>query len=586
MNTKIILIGVILLFHLCNLCFSQTNYFVDGANGNDGNTGTSLVNAWQTIQNACNNATPNSIVYIKGGTYNENLDVNVSGTAGNPITFRNYMNDSVYIDGTGTTGTAMLYMLDKSYLNFQNLVIQNRTVNDAQGIAVECSATGSVKNLSFKKIIIRHINWTNNPAAIPGPSNNSQGFIAYGYGNNQANAIGNITIDSCEAYSNILGFSEAMTLDGNVDGFTISNCKIHDNTNIGIDIAGNYLVSSNPAVDHARNGSIINCECYRNVSSYATSAGIYVDGGWNTVIEKCKSYENGWGIEVGCEEDGTSDSITVKNNLIYNNEEGGLSIGGYTTATTGQVRYTTIRNNTFFQNNSNNNGNGEIYMTKVSNSSIINNIFYTNAQNKFMYNENISPQTSNVLNYNCWFTPNNNANNISVDWRGTNYSTFSSYKSGTGQEANSFYSDPAFVSATLPAPDLHSFSSLCIDGGDPSTLISAGETDYEGNPRINLQIDVGAYELWALGVLPMNKNENAVMIYPNPFSESTTIQITSHKSQELRMKLFDVFGREVKQFVIRNSSFVMERGDLPDGIYFYEIRSEEKNIGKGKIIIQ
>ena len=566
--------------------FSQTSYYVDGANGNEGNTGTSLATAWQTIQNACDNATPNSIVYIKGGVYNENLDMNVSGTAGNPITFRNYQNDSVYIDGTGTTGTTMLYILDKSYLNFQNLIIQNRTVNDAQGIAVECSATGSVKNLSFKKIIIRHINWTNNLSAIPGPSNNSQGFIAYGYGSNQTNAISNITIDSCEAYSNILGFSEAMTLDGNVNGFVISNCRIHDNTNIGIDIAGNYVVSSNPAVDHARNGSIINCECYRNVSSYATSAGIYVDGGWNTVIEKCKSYENGWGIEVGCEENGTTDSITVKNNLVFNNQEGGLSIGGYTTATNGQVLHSMIRNNTFLKNNFSNNGTGEIYMTKMSNCSIINNIFYTNNQNQFMYVENISPQTNNVLNYNCWYTPNNNASNVSIDWRGTNYSTFSSYKSGTGQEANSFYADPQFVSSSLPSPDLHSFSNYCINGGNPSTVISIGETDYEGNPRMNGQIDVGAYELWALGMSSMNENENVVTVHPNPFSESATIQVTSHKSQKLNLKLFDVFGREVKQFVFHNSSFVIERGDLTDGIYFYEILSEEKTIGKGKLIVE
>src|SRR5471030_1652079 len=89
--------------------FSQTTYYVDAAGGNNLNAGTTLVTAWKTIQKACSAATPNSIVLIKGGTYHENITLNVSGTAGNPIVFKNYMNDSVFIDETGTAGTTMLY---------------------------------------------------------------------------------------------------------------------------------------------------------------------------------------------------------------------------------------------------------------------------------------------------------------------------------------------------------------------------------------------------------------------------------------------------------------------------------------------
>ncbi|HEY4798565.1 MAG TPA: right-handed parallel beta-helix repeat-containing protein [Bacteroidia bacterium] len=587
---------IFFLFCIANLffveqLFSQTNYYVNAATGNDANSGTNLAAAWKTIQKACSSATPNSVVQIKGGTYHENISVNVSGTAGNPITFRNYMSDSVFIDGTGTGGTTVLYMQDKNYLNFQHLVIQNLTVNNAQGIAIECSAAGSMKNISFKNIIIRHINWTSNPASVPTSNDNSQAFIAYGYGSNPANAIANLAIDSCEVYSNILGFSEGISLDGNINGFSVTNCKVHDNTNIGIDVAGNYAVSSNPAVDHARNGVVRNCECCRNVSNYATSAGIYVDGGWNTVIEKCKSYENGWGIEVGCEENGSTDSITVKNNLIYNNKEGGLAIGGYTSSTTGQVLHAMIRNNTFFENNSSSNGNGEIYMTKMSNSSIINNIFYTNAQNQFMFVEAISPQASNALNYNCWFTPNNDANNVSVDWRGTHYATFASYKSGTAQEANSFYGDPALSSPSLPTPDLHiPVSSLCYNAGDPSTVISPGESDYEGNARIGSgRIDVGAYEVTANNIYENNSRNTTVKIYPDPFTESATVQVDDEGflNINLKMKIYDGFGREIKQLAILRSPVIIERSHMPDGIYFYYLLDRSGNsVSEGKFIVR
>ena len=149
MKTAIIL--TITLFTIAN-AFAQSNYYVDGIIGNDANVGTSLTTAWKTIQKACNSAPPNSLVQIKGGIYFENIEVNISGTTGNPITIKNYMNEVVLIDGTGTTETTMLLLANKNYLNFQNLTIQNRTVNDAQGILVETTGSNTSTDLSFKNI--------------------------------------------------------------------------------------------------------------------------------------------------------------------------------------------------------------------------------------------------------------------------------------------------------------------------------------------------------------------------------------------------------------------------------------------------
>ncbi|HTA82235.1 MAG TPA: choice-of-anchor Q domain-containing protein [Bacteroidia bacterium] len=472
--------------------FSQTLYYVNGTTGKDANNGTSLATAWKTIQKALNSATPNSIVYILAGTYHENDTVGVSGSAGKPITFRNYQNDSVYIDGTGTSGTTMLYMLQKSYLTFRGLVIQNLTVNDAIGILVDQSNTVGTRNLTFSNITIRNINWTSNAATNPSGNDNAQGFEAYG----GDSALTNLIIDSCHVYSNILGQSEAISVQGNVNGFSVTNCVVYNNTNIGICAEGNYGNSSNPNTDHARNGIISQNICYNDFASYATSGGIYIDGGWNITIERNECYMNGYGVEVGCEVNGTSDSITVKNNLLYNNQEAGMAIGGYTTATTGQVLNCMIRNNTFFENNYANDGTGEIDMTKATNCVFKNNIFYTNSQNTLLDIETISPQTNNTFSYNCWYTPNNDSTNISVQWDNNSYSTFNSYRVGESQEKGSQYNNPLVISATLPTPNLSlTGGSPCYDKGDPATVISSGETDFAGNPRIIAgRIDQGAYE--------------------------------------------------------------------------------------------
>ncbi|MDP1744021.1 MAG: T9SS type A sorting domain-containing protein [Bacteroidota bacterium] len=567
--------------------FAQTNYFVDDINGNDLNNGTSLATAWKTIQKACNAATPNSIVQIKAGTYNENIVVNISGTPGNSITLKNYLNDVVLIDGTGTSGTAMLSVTDKNYLNFQNLTIQNLTVNDAQGILIETTGINSSTELSFKNITIKNINWTSNPLTIPTSSNNAQSFIAYG----GDGGITNIMIDSCKVFNNILGFSEAMTLDGNVDGFTIKNCEVHDNTNIGIDIAGNYQVSSNPTTDHARNGLLFNNTCYKNVSLAATSAGIYVDGGQNVLIEKNKCYENGNGIEIGCEENGTTNTIIVKNNLIYNNQEVGIYVGGYTTSTSGQVLDCIIRNNTLFKNNSLNDGTGEMNISKASNCVFENNIFYTNNQDILFSVDPISPQTNNVFNYNCWFTPTNDPNNITVNWRTSTYATFADYQTGISDEANSIYNDPDLVNPVLPAPDLHLLTaSPCINSGNPGTVISTGELDFYGDERIiGSNIDIGASEFDVTTSLKnVNENKDQFSVYPNPFASETTISFnTELKNAEL--KIFNIFGQEIKEqnFKLKNvQRITIKRNDLISGLYFYTITEENRPIAKGKLIVE
>jgi hypothetical protein len=470
-------------------------YYVDGAQGNDQNNGQTLATAWKTIQKSFDAAVAGSTVMIKGGTYYEQLMVKVSGTAGNPVTFTNYNNEQVIIDGSKNSGTTILTITDKKFLIFSNLTVQHITKNNAVGILVSASKNGGASDLTFRNVALKNINWTSNASTIPNSNQNSQPFIAFGFGAAQANAITNLVIDSCEFSNNITGFSEALSLDGNIDGFTITNNKVHDNMNIGIAAIGHYGVSSNSAVDQSRNGLIRGNTCYNNISDYATSAGIYVDGGKDIKIDRNITYQNGYGIEVGHEENGTASNITVTNNVIYLNEVTGLAIGGYDSGTSGQVTNSTFRNNSFFKNNTNNDGSGEIYITKASNCTIGNNVFYTNSQNTLLSLENISPQTGNIIDYNNWFTQTGNASDININWRNTSYSSFATYKTKTGQDAHSFFQDPLFVSIGT-SPDLHlKTGSAGLLTGNPAWITDATEKDLDGKPRVvNGKVDMGAYQ--------------------------------------------------------------------------------------------
>jgi len=153
-----------------------------------------------------------------------------------------------------------------------------------------------------------------------------------------------------------------------------------------------------------------------------------------------------------------------------------------------------------------------------------------NSPEVLMNVDNISPQEGNVFNYNCWFTPSNNANNITVNWKASTYSTFSAYQAGTAQESNSIFSNPILNNPVLPMPNLHlELGGPCIDAGNPSILISVGETDFNGNVRIIANtIDMGGFEFNS--TLEINNiliNASSFLVYPNPFSNSTAIYTTT-----------------------------------------------------------
>ena len=67
------------------------------------------------------------------------------------------------------------------------------------------------------------------------------------YGTQTPASLNNITISGNEIDHLQTGCSESLTVDGNVDTFTITNNLIHDNNNIGIDAIGFEGVSPNSA---------------------------------------------------------------------------------------------------------------------------------------------------------------------------------------------------------------------------------------------------------------------------------------------------------------------------------------------------
>jgi hypothetical protein len=102
--------------------------------------------------------------------------------------------------------------------------------------------------------------------------------------------------------------------------------------------------------------------------------------------------------------------------------------------------------------------------------------------------------TGNVVDRNMYFAAGGGTAGTWI-WKGTTYSTFAAYQSGSGNDATSLIGvDPLLINAT--AGDLHiSMGSPAINAGDNLTAAQVGTLDIDGQARIiGGVIDLGADE--------------------------------------------------------------------------------------------
>lgn len=92
------------------------------------------------------------------------------------------------------------------------------------------------------------------------------------------------------------------------------------------------------------------------------------------------------------------------------------------------------------------------------------------------------------------------------------------------------------------------------------------------------------YQVITVGINAFNQNKSTY-IYPNPASDIITLNLGNTNNTELTLKIYSVLGELTKSETIRKNQQKINIGDLNNGIYMVEIKSENWT-EKQKLIIQ
>jgi hypothetical protein len=393
-------------------------------------------------------------VHLAGGTYarqriviKERAHVAVLAAAG------------AVLDGKGLTvpddRSGMVEIRDSSDITVDGLTVTGYRTRSLDGVPIGIYVTGSGHGIRLTGNHIHHLG--NDNGTLGSFDMNAHGIAVYG--TSATTPISDVRIDGNELDHLVLGASETLVLNGNVDGWSVTRNVIHDNNNIGIDAIGFEGTISGPArftdVNRARHGLIAGNRVSRIISegnpaywedgSWCNCAdGIYVDGGGEITITGNVVDASDIGIEVASEwREGRTNAVTVTNNTVTNSRYTGLAIGGYD-QDRGEAFDITVTGNVLRGNNTLDDGSPEMLLQYYVHDTTIthNTVIATNDQPVLLYRDEPagSPDKNArvVLNHNVYGGPVPAGQELYY-WNGEEQQGLKAYQAASGQDKKSIY---------------------------------------------------------------------------------------------------------------------------------------------------
>jgi hypothetical protein len=442
---------------------TSITYYVSATTGIDNNAGTSMSNAFRTLNKAVGVTKPGDNVFIMDGVYNSTsgpiITINRSGTEGKFITYKPAPGHSPKLTASGNVWDAVV--INANYIIFEGLELEGNNAN--------LTYAGARKAYD-----------DNIAGLIPPNANYNTNAISIGKDGIQPH---HVTIRNCKVHDFPAGGlgtsgSDYITYEGNTiynnswftmyatSGISTINTKdIDANTGYKI-IIRNNLVYNNKTLIPWKAGS----------GNFRLSDG-------NGIIIDANNGSQGTFVYNG--------RTLVENNVSHNN--GGSGIHSF------QSAHVDIRNNTAF-NNGAIVGYGEIFGQSGSDIKIYNNIMYARAT------QNVDKRTVGECNMNDRSAL--YVNNVYFNGAFFNVTSKEGVVSKGNKQGNPLYLQLPVIPASAVHTNISSFVfnipagfNLSLSNNSPAINAGTSEfqlptTDFSGGARVKGGVvDCGAYEV-------------------------------------------------------------------------------------------
>jgi hypothetical protein len=376
------------------------------------------------------------------------------------ITVRAAAGASPILDGAGLTvpdgQSGMVEIRNSSDIAVTGLTITGYRTRDLSAVPIGILVTGSGHQIRLSRNHVHHLG--NDNGTLGSFDINAHGIAVYG--TNAAASLSDIRIDGNELDHLVLGASETLVVNGNVDGWSITGNTIHDNNNIGIDAIGFEPTISGPArftdVNRARHGTIAHNRVSRIISegnpaywedgSWCNCAdGIYVDGGADITIADNRVDASDIGIEAASEwRQGRTNGIAITGNTVTRSRYTGLALGGYD-QDRGEAYDITVSGNVFRGNNTLNDGSPEVLLQYyVHDTTITDNTITATKADEAILLDRVAPAGTAAQNAHLRLNHNRYGGRVPAGqetfiWNDTDRHGLAAYQAASGQDRSSTY---------------------------------------------------------------------------------------------------------------------------------------------------
>lgn len=579
--------------------------------------GMDSIQPYQTIHYAISSASAGDSIFIRVDTYSLTSPIIID----KPLTLTRYAWGLVEFNAgnwdTTISNKHMLTIENTHDVTLHRINFRNCIGSGSKAVYIH----GKCRNVTLASCEFYDIGWQTPSLTVPTDTAKHNAHVIHVVGDS-SQPISKLVIAGCQVWSSATGFSEAVTITGNVDSFLIADNDIAVNENIGIAVTGNYAPpkyygNANPALNQPRNGAILRNDVSHCYSFISTPAGIYLDGAYDCIVELNWLQSNSVGISVGAEQPLLPGSHPVsgniiRNNVILENYVTGMVLGSNNPSV--NIQNTIVCNNTLFKNRQGNQfipvnrHGGEVHLQNIDGLELQNNIFHALDTihhivaldgyriNNFRTDYNLYYRDDSTMSY----LINNGVLEFNTSTSSGGY--YSIHPSGfhqniltLGLDTNSKLGNPGYYGKGFSGYDFTiGTNSPAYNSGNPDTaLIPPGERAYNNGWRVFAgRVDIGAaeYAVWGNVESVLDKNSK-LNIFPNPARETVNVKLNLDSKEILSFVVYNstgalVYKTEPRTFKANDNQTAIQIQALAPGVYvLMAMTSDGQNLASGKFIV-